>query len=741
MAAVEKSIFPMIFGAPVIGECETVFPLARELIRIQAPGVLIKDILEACDGQRTLGMVLELLESKWDRDTLEGFLRHLHEKGVLYDSSNLSGFVWPFVSNPSHFSKAVTDAQVAEMVERACLRQRNLPSNMFFTVKEYPFQRLVSNRKSERSFSGKVISMERVVQMLWAGYGVIAESQLGVGFDRHTVPSAGALYPLRLSLVLLQPMNENIGSGLYDVAFPADGSVGLSFVSGNLVPLYQSFANPLVLRNAVGVIVVSGAFSVGEEKYGNRSLLYVPLEAGHVAQNILLEATECGVATVEIGGFLEEPLREALQLPTEFVPLTTVVFGDSAGGGDHGHHLPCGFEVRWAYPKANGYALPFNLVFARLAKASGGSEEWSCGRSPDPFVAYEKATAEVREWAACSLSHNLVKSNIGSLASAVAPDSIVAFHPDQYASQNFPFFPFEQERVYEWKEATDVVTGESRFILADGVYFPYYPEYPRYASANSSGAAAYPTRVGAVQRGVLELIERDAFMIVWLNRLVMPTITDGSFPDDIRCRIRRLEEAGFEVIVKDATLDLAPVVLVFAQSEDLHYTTCSACCSFEIDKALNHALLEVEAAVYCRLAFGFSEPMLPEDVRMTQDHGKLYEQEAFFRQADFLKESRLLKDVSEVGEGACFHWEMLLARLAEQGRNVLAVDLENPHVDGTQSSLCIVKTFVTGLVPISFGYREEPCGMQRVYETPVVLGFRSVPIRYDELNRFPHPYT
>ena len=589
MATVEKSTCPMIFGAPVIGESETVFPLARELVRIQAPGALIRDILEACNGQKTLNMVLELLESKWDRDTLEGFLRHLHEKGVLYDSSNVSGFVWPFVSNPSHFSKAVTDAQVAEMVERACLRQRSLPSNMFFTVKEYPFQRLVSNRRSERSFSGKVISMERVVQMLWAGYGVIAESQSGVGFDRHTVPSAGALYPLRLSLALLQPMNENIGSGLYDVAFPADGSVGLNFLSENLVPLYQSFANPLVLRNAVGVMVVSGAFSVGEEKYGNRSLLYVPLEAGHVAQNILLEATECGVATVEIGGFLEEPMQDALRLPTEFVPLTTVVFGDSADDGSHGHHLPCGFEVRWAYPKENGYVLPFNLVFARLAKASSGSEEWSCGRSTDPFVAYEKATAEVQEWAACSLPRNLVKSDIGSLAGAVAPESIVAFHPNQYASPNFPFFLFKQERVCEWKEATDEMTGEKRFILADCIYFPYYPEYPRYASANSSGAVAYPTRVGVVQRGVLELIERDAFMIVWLNRLVMPTIADGSLLDDVRRRIRRLEESGFEVIVKDVTLDLAPVVLVFAQSEDLHYTTCSACYTPHIIKSDSHS--------------------------------------------------------------------------------------------------------------------------------------------------------
>jgi oxalate decarboxylase/phosphoglucose isomerase-like protein (cupin superfamily) len=41
-----------------------------------------------------------------------------------------------------------------------------------------------------------------------------------------------------------------------------------------------------MLEKAHGVVVISGSFKITGQKYGNRSLLYVPLEAGHVAQNM-----------------------------------------------------------------------------------------------------------------------------------------------------------------------------------------------------------------------------------------------------------------------------------------------------------------------------------------------------------------------------------------------------------------------------------------------------------------------
>jgi ribosomal protein S12 methylthiotransferase accessory factor len=287
----------------------------------------------------------------------------------------------------------------------------------------------------------------------------------------------------------------------------------------------------------------------------------------------------------------------------------------------------------------------------------------------------------------------------------------------------------------------DLVTRERRYLLADCIYFPYNPGRSCLVNANSSGAAAYPTRMGAIKKGVLELVERDAFMIVWLNRLIMPTVIRESLPEFIQQRLRNLETAGFSVFIKDLTLDLAPVVLVFAQNKELHYTTCAASSDFDSLKALDHALMEVESSVHCRLVFGSSESIFPEDVRTTQDHGKLYEQKSFFCQANFFQEFRLLKDINSVREGACLNWETLLRVFAKEGRSVLVANLDGLRNDHESPTLHIVKTFVTGLVPMSFGYLEEPLGMQRIYEVPVTLNFHSNPLRYDELNVFPHPYT
>jgi ribosomal protein S12 methylthiotransferase accessory factor len=588
------NIRPIVLGSVLVDTNKTIVSLVKNHVTIEVPSALMQELFLVCDGQKSLDQVIEILQSRWDRELLKSFFSHLVEIGVMQDSAAVSGFVWPFVANPTFFNRQVTDADVADMVERACVRHRDQGIKKFFEVEKFAFRKLICERKSTRSFSELPVKMEMVIQMLWSAYGIIPSLEKNESFDRHTVPSAGALYPLQVSLILLKPSNDFI-AGVYKVGYSKNGLVGVEMVSDNLVPVYQAFADPLVLHNAGGVIVVSGSFAFTEEKYGNRALLYVPLEAGHVAQNVHLD--------------------------------------------------------------------------------------------------------------------------------------------------EFLFPPFDVSKEYEWKEVEDLVTDERHYLLADCIYFPYNPGRPCLVNANSSGAAAYPTRMGAIEKGVLELVERDAFMIAWLNRLIMPTVIRESLPEFIQQRLRNLETAGFSVFIKDITLDLAPVILVFAQNKELHYTTCAASSDFNPLKALDHALMEVESSVHCRLVFGSSESIFPEDVRTTQDHGKLYEQEPFFHQADFFQESRLLRDINSVREGACLNWEALLSVFAKQGRSVFVVNLDGLGNEHGSSILHIVKTFVTGLVPMSFGYLEEPLGMQRIYEVPITLNFHSNPLRYDELNVFPHPYT
>jgi ribosomal protein S12 methylthiotransferase accessory factor len=392
----KNSIRPIIVGSLSVNESETVVSLAREVVRIQVPGLLMAEIIRICDGQRSFEEILNLLEDQWNREMLKAFLSHLVDRGVLRDCCDMSGYVWPFVFNPSYFSQSATDEQISAMVEQACQRHReNLPSKRL-PVRGSQLATLLSSRQSSRVFSGQTVELWKIIHMLWAGYGILGGSYDSIGFDRHTVPSAGALYPLRISLVLFRSSND-LESGVYDVAFSPDGSVGLILVSRDLVLIYQAFADPLILRGATGVIFINGSFGVTAAKYGNRALLYVPLEAGHVAQNIYLSAAESGVATVEIGGFLEESMQEALHLSEGCLPLTTVLFGEAGESlVSQEVHQPA-VEVRWVVPKAGGYTAPFVLVFARWKQGALEKDDWSCGRSKDPFIAHAKAVAEAEE--------------------------------------------------------------------------------------------------------------------------------------------------------------------------------------------------------------------------------------------------------------------------------------------------------------------------------------------------------
>lgn len=730
------AVFPMAFGIPTFDGDSAQFSLANETIHVNAPEELIRDILSVCDGQTSFEKVIDQLQTKWNKESLRGFIVHLMETGVLYDSRAISQYVWSFVSNPTRFTRLISDAEANELAQQSRARQRSRVPKMVHTVTLSPSQWNLARRNSCRCFSGEAVDLENIVKMLWSTYGVIPSSQKDTGFSRHTIPSAGALYPLEISLVILRG-TDGLSQGLYRVIFLEDGSVGLTKTVDSLVTLQQSFADPLVLSGASGVIVISGSFVAIEQKYANRALLYVPLEAGHAAQNLHLIAQELQVATVEIGGFLEGALQRALGHSKDLVPLTTIIFG-RAGKEEDG--VEPSFEVRWMNEVNSQYKLPFNMVMVRFSDALGSSD-WSCGRDEEANLAYVKATAEAREWAACGTPTDIVHASIGELVSAIPPGELIAFHPQQYQEEGFPLHQFEKDRIYSWRKGIDVVSSQERYVLADCVYYPYYPDNPFYTSANSSGSAAYPTREGAIERGVLELVERDAFMIVWLNQLRVPTIRKESVPGSIQQRINALQEAGLTVVVKDLSLDLAPVIMVFVQHQEMCFTTCAASSGFDMSEVLDHALKEVESSVYCFFVFGPGGPMRPEAVSMTHDHGALYEQEGFYQKADFFQNSDVLVDLGEVGMRACKSEGALLERLQGQGRNILVVDLDGLEANKRNSGLYIVKTFVTGLVPMSFGYLEEPCGMQRIYEVPVTLGFRAEPILYDELNRFPHPYT
>lgn len=726
-----SNIVPLFAVNMLINGNQTVFSGINSMVTLKAPQELLEQLFELCDGRNTINDILEKLKKDWKLGTLNALLDDLFSEGVLVDSFNLHSSFWQAVKNPQHYAPSLSSEDVAVLVERSWELITSESGDRSITISDSNVHQILRMRGSVREFSGESVSEQNLINILWSMYGEIS--------NRHrTVPSAGALYPLKLHLVLFE-RTENLSAGVYAVYLDDAASVGLTKLSDDYNAFQRSYVNPSSLQGSNGAIVISGSFFMSGAKYGNRSMLYVPLEAGHAAQNGLLCAAELSVATLEMGGFREADTAEAIHLPQNFTPLTTILFGQAAELSTV--EQPNLILKDWAIPLAGSYKVPFAIAQAKVDH--DWFESWSYGRDASPEIALKKAISEAREWASAGcVPEGLLLARFNELHSVVHPESILSFDPKHYKLKNFPFRPFStrQGLVHEWVEVESMVSENHSYVLADQVYFPYYTENPPlHGYSNSSGCAAHVTKEQAIESSGLELIERDSFMNAYLGQLTTPTITVRSLPESIQKRVKALNDHGFRVWFKDHTLDLAPVVFVMVQSLELHFTSCASCCHFNSEVAASHALMEVEASVLARIQHGTPDAMIPSAVVMPRDHGLVYEQPRYYRKANFLVDGGRTTRLVTVGKNVAKSWVEFLALLRRNNLQLWTTPLTLSDQFGGNDGLYIYRSFIPGLVPMTFGYHMEPSGNQRIYELAKKYGKKN--ISYDDLTLFPHPFS
>lgn len=149
--------------------------------------------------------------------------------------------------------------------------------------------------------------------MLWAAQGI---TDITTGF--RAAPSAGALYPLEVYLVSRH--------GVYRYLPHRHGLTQVR--EGDARPaLYRAGLSQSPIQEAPISIVITAVYERTRAKYGDRAERYVILEAGHAAQNVLLQAVALGLGAVPIGAFYDEAVQTALGCPTEHKPLYIIPVG------------------------------------------------------------------------------------------------------------------------------------------------------------------------------------------------------------------------------------------------------------------------------------------------------------------------------------------------------------------------------------------------------------------------------
>lgn len=182
---------------------------------------------------------------------------------------------------------------------------------------ELSLEAVLAARRSVRAFRPEPLTMAEIGQLLWAAQGVTGERPV-----LRAAPSAGACCPLELYLCRAdgvwhyEPVVHRLTGHLEEDVREALAAAAWG----------QKF-----IAQAPAVFVVSAVFGRTTTRYGERGRLrYVPMDAGHAAENLLLQAAALGLGSVTIGAFDDTAVARVLHLPVDQEPLYLLPVGRPA---------------------------------------------------------------------------------------------------------------------------------------------------------------------------------------------------------------------------------------------------------------------------------------------------------------------------------------------------------------------------------------------------------------------------
>ncbi|MFF3730237.1 TOMM precursor leader peptide-binding protein [Streptomyces sp. NPDC002476] len=341
---------------------------------------------------------------------------------------------------------------------------------------------------------------------------------------------------------------------------------------------------------------------------------------------------------------------------------------------------------------------------------------------------------------------------------------VCGLYSDDFHRANPRVVPFAPDRPIPWVQGWSL--RDRRTVLVPEVLTYYHAPglENRFVQESSNGCASGGCLEEAVYFGLMEVVERDAFLLAWYGRAALPEIDAAtSRRPATRQMIDRLEMYGYEARFFDTRISFPiPVVTGVAVRRDggPGLMCFGAGAGLDPEAALAGALCEIATdAVNLRR-------------RTERDLERLRAMAADFDRVEALHDHPLVYGLPEMGHHARFllggpgeprppkrSFDTLygdgsvlpvsddlredLTRCVDAvtaaGFDVIVVDQTMP--EQRELGLTTVSVLVPGLLPIDFGWsRQRALGMDRLRTALRVAGLREHDLADADLNPAPHPF-
>ncbi|HUI87207.1 MAG TPA: YcaO-like family protein [Anaerolineales bacterium] len=334
---------------------------------------------------------------------------------------------------------------------------------------------------------------------------------------------------------------------------------------------------------------------------------------------------------------------------------------------------------------------------------------------------------------------------------ATSPHSFVLYSKEQYLLPGFEYRPFLDDSQVNWVEGFSLTHQKPVFVPAAFVYLPYWPTGGETAIglATSTGLACGASLLEATLRALMEVVERDAIMHMWLLQHAGRRIEANTCQSDrVKQFVTSTEHGALRLF--DITTDLE-VPTRFALLTDMYrgrsLVSCGAATDWDASAAEEKAVREavvlrraVEKIIRTNPPRNYGKDY--EKVRELEDHINLFTNPEMIQALAFLtgmSETPEPEDLSTMaGRSAALQLESCIELLAEQGLETIVVDITRPEV--AECGLCVVRVIVPGTIPLSFGARYVCAGGSRLVEAARASGRLSRSGRL-QFNPVPHPFA
>jgi ribosomal protein S12 methylthiotransferase accessory factor len=409
--------------------------------------------------------------------------------------------------------------------------------------------------------------------------------------------------------------------------------------------------------------------------------------------------------------------------------------------------------------KMRDFALPFADVIVNMPLFTG--DEGVAGRTHSYEVSELTAILEGLE-RYCGIEPRGKRTTIHDSYlnledKALNPAKVGVHAKEQYARPDFPFKPFNPDRPMNWVWGYSFL--QERPILV--------PELLAYYSLGCGDGFVYETSNGCALGGsleeatfhaILEVVERDSFLMTWYAQLPLPRLDLSSANDkELQLMVDRVRVvAGYDLYLFNSTMEHGiPSVWAVAKNKKQKGMNliCAAGAHPDPIRAVKSAIHEL-AGMMLTLDEKFEanrkeyEKLLhnPFSVQQMEDHGMLYGlPEAEERLQFLLDDSRPLRTFEEEFKRQTKSTDLtddlqdILQKFRRLNLEVIVVDQTTPVTK--RNGLYCVKVLIPGMLPMTFGHHlTRVTGLERVLRVPMELGYTKHPLVLEQLNPHPHPF-